>query len=320
MLANDLTQRLGISVPIVSAPMAGMAGGRLVAAVSSAGGLGMIGVGGAATAEQIKHEAAIAAAGGPYGIGLTAWILDTRPEQLDAALAASPALVSVSFGDYRPWVARLREAGITTATQVGDLDEALVAEDAGVDVLVVRGAEGGGHGMDSVATLPLLQQVLDRVLEVPVVAAGGIGTGRGLAAVLAAGAAGAWIGTAYLGCPETAGSPRARQRVIEAEETVYSRVFDVAQGLGWPERYGGRSLANRFTDRWAGQEAELADDPAAQRELAEARAVEDFDTAHIYAGQGVGLVTEQRPAADVTTAIADQAASLLSAGAPGKGP
>lgn len=300
MPSTALTDRLGAALPLVSAPMAGVAEGRLAAAVSSAGGIGMIGVGASATAEWIEHEAAVAAAARPYGIGLTAWILERRPEQVDAVVDLRPDLVSVSFGEYAPWVARLRDAGITTATQVGDLDEALAARDAGVDVIVARGSEGGGHGLNRVATLPLLQQVLGALPAVPVLAAGGIGTGRGVAAVLAAGAAGAWVGTAYLGCPETSAPPQARQRVLEADNTVYSRVFDVAQGLGWPERYGGRSLPNAFTDRWAGREAELADDQAARQQLVDARAAGDFDIAYIYAGQAVGLVTRERPAAEVT--------------------
>lgn len=310
MPSTALTRRLGAALPIVSAPMAGVAGGRLAAAVSAAGGIGMIGVGGSASAEWIAQEAAAAAKARPYGVGLTAWILERRPEQLDAVLDLRPDLVSVSFGEYAPWVARLRDSGLTTATQVGDLDEALAARDAGVDIIVARGAEGGGHGLNRVATLPLLQQVLEVVTDVPVLAAGGIATSRGVAAALAAGAAGVWVGTAYLGCPETTASPQARQRVFGASSTVYSRVFDVAQGLGWPERYGGRSLSNAFTDRWAGHEADLADDHAARQQLADARAAGDFDVAYIYAGQGVGLVTRERPAAEVTADLGADAGSL----------
>ena len=112
-------------------------------------------------------------------------------------MQAGPALVSLSFGDITPWVGRLREAGVIVATQVGDVDGALAAAGQGVDVIIARGAEAGGHGLDAVATLPLLQGVLDAV-HLPVLAAGGIVTARGLAAVLAAGAAGAWLGTALL--------------------------------------------------------------------------------------------------------------------------
>src|SRR6185437_8676039 len=130
------------------------------------------------------------------------------PEQFDATVSARPDLVSVSF-DYGSWIGRLRQAGIATATQIFDVESARAAAGLGVDLIVARGAEAGGHGRDAVATLPLLQGVLDAV-DVPVLAAGGIGTARGLAAVLAAGAAGAWIGTALLACPEGMNSAGAR--------------------------------------------------------------------------------------------------------------
>ena len=136
------------------------------------------------------EQADVAAAGGaPYGVGLMAWALERDPAQLDALLDpgpdVAPALVSVSFGRIEPYVDRLRAAGLRVAVQAGTVAEAVRAERAGADLVVARGAEGGGHGRDEVGTLPLLQGVLDRV-EVPVVAGGGIGTPRGLAAVLAA--------------------------------------------------------------------------------------------------------------------------------------
>jgi nitronate monooxygenase len=313
MLRTSLTDMLGVEVPVVGAPMAGVAGGRLAAAVTAGGGLGMIGVGSAARPEAVAAEAAKArSAGARFGIGLMAWALARRPEQFDAALEAGPALVSVSFGDAGPWLARLREAGIRSATQVGDAGEARAAADQGADLVVARGAEGGGHGRDAVATLPLLQEVLEAV-DVPVLAAGGVATGRGLAAVLAAGAAGAWVGTALLSCPEAASTPaaRARIRAAPATGTVYTRVFDIAQRIGWPPEYGGRALANDFTRRWAGREQELAGDEQARQRLAAARERDDYDTAYIYAGQGVGLVTAERPAAAVVRDLAAGAEDLL---------
>ena len=201
---------------------------------------------------------------------------------------------------------RLREAGLRVAVQAGNLEEALRAVDAGADLVVARGGEGGGHGRDEVATLPLLQTVLDHV-DVPVLAAGGVATARGLAAVLAAGAAGAWVGTALLGCVEASSSAEARRRLFAATDTgtSYGRVFDVGLRLGWPEEYGGRGLRNGFFDRWSDRLPELAGDDEAARELAEARAAEDYDTAYLYAGQGVGLLREERTAADVLRGFAD---------------
>ena len=223
-----------------------------------------------------------------------AWALAQDDALVDVIVAEAPALVSVSYGPYERWIAPLQDAGIVVATQAGTLEEAVAAEQAGVDVLVARGGEGGGHGRNDVATLPLLQAVLDAV-TVPVLAAGGIGTARGLAAVLAAGAAGAWVGTAFLACTEAATSAGARELLLAAvdTDTVYGRVFDVGQRLAWPPEYGGRALRNGFFDRWVGREAELAADDAAAAELRAARERGDFDVAGVYAGQGVSAAARR---------------------------
>jgi nitronate monooxygenase len=303
-----LTELLGLDVPIVQAPMAGVSDGRLAGAVSAAGALGMVGVGTSSTAAWVREQSAVAAqgAGGrPFGIGLMAWVLPGAPEQLDAVLDTRPAFASVSFGDLGPYVPALHEAGIVVGAQVGTLAEALQAEQAGVDVVVARGAEAGGHGRDTVATLPLLQRVLGRV-EVPVLAAGGISTARGLAAVLAAGAAGAWIGTAFAACPEAQTVDLARERLLAADETstVYGRVFDVGQRLAWPPEFGGRALRNGYFDQWVGREDELARDDAAHEAVVAARKQLDPDVAPIYAGQGVGELSRAQPAADVVHELA----------------
>ena len=317
MLRTWLTDTFGLNVPVIGAPMAGAGSGRLAAAVSGAGGLGMIGAGGTASPAWIAEQADIARAGGrSWGIGLMAWVLADHPEQLEAVIQARPSLVSVSFGPYADAVKALQDNGIRVATQVGTLTEARQAEDSAVDVVVARGGEGGGHGRNDVSTLTLLQQVLEEV-DVPVVAAGGIGTARGLAAVLAAGAAGAWVGTAFLACVEADTSPAARERLLEAggEDTAYGRVFDVGQRLGWPPEYGGRALRNAYFDRWEGREDELARDDAAAEELAAARGRGDLDVAYVYAGQGAGLLRRERTVAEVVSDLS-AAEDLLRRAAP----
>lgn len=304
-MVDGLTEQLGMTVPVVGAPMGGVAGGALAAAVSGAGALGCIGAGSTASADWIAEQAALAgAAGRPFGIGLLAWALDERPELLEATLAARPALVSVSYGRYQRWVPVLQAAGILVATQAGTVEEAREAERSGVDVVVARGGEGGGHGRAEVATLPLLQEVLEAV-RVPVLAAGGIVTARGLAAVLAAGAAGGWVGTAFIACTEALTSRPARARLLAATSTStrYGRVFDVGLRQPWPAEYGGRFLQNTFSDRWAGREAELVGDEQAVQQLRDATRSQDFDTAVLYAGQGVGLVREERGAAEVVAEL-----------------
>jgi nitronate monooxygenase len=274
-----LTEKLGLAVPVVQAPMAGVSAGRLAGAVSAAGALGMIGVGPAATGDWIRAEAAIAqehGGGRPFGVGLMAWVLPNAPDQLEAVLEVRPTLVCVSFGELGPHLRALQDAGLTVATQVGTLAEARAAEEAGVDLVVARGSEAGGHGRDAVATLPLLQRVLDEV-TVPVLAGGGISGPRGVAAVLAAGACGAWVGTAFITCPESQSTDLARERLLAADETstVYGRVFDVGQRAAWPVQFGGRALRNAYFDRWVGREAELAQDDGAHQEILDAR--RDFD-------------------------------------------
>lgn len=310
-----LMERFGVAVPVVGAPMAGTSGGALAGAISTAGGFGMIGAGNTASADWIREQGAIAAESGrPYGVGLMAWALSEKPEQLEAVLELKPALVSLSFGDYPQYVERLRDAGITVATQAGTLADAREAVAAGVDVLVARGGEGGGHGRNQVATLPLLQAILDEV-ELPVLAAGGISGARGLAAVLAAGAAGAWIGTAFLTCREAINSASARQQFIASDETStsYGTVFDQASRAGWPDEFGGRALRNPFFEQWQGREAELGADDAAHDEFMAGVRAGDVATAPLYAGQGVGALTGETTAAEVIQRFATADALLRKA-------
>jgi nitronate monooxygenase len=291
MLQTWLTDRFGLELPLISAPMGGAANGQFAAEVSRHGALGMVAAGTRATAEQIRQETAgLVGAVTSWGVGLIAWVAERRPELLETVAALAPPLVSISYGNYEPAVARLRAAGSMVTTQVGTLAEAYQAIEAGVDFLVIRGSEGGGHGRNEMTTLPLLQEVLDRV-EVPVVAAGGIGTARGLAAVLAAGAAGAWVGTAFLACPEITWSTESKKKVVAAGDgdTIYTRSFDIGLGLDWPVEFGGRALANEYSERWHGREEELSNLGPAP-EGAEAPT---------WAGQAVSLVDDLRTVAEV---------------------
>ena len=300
-----LTDTLHIEVPLVQAPMARVSDGPMAAAVSAAGALGMLAFGPSASAADVEEQARVAGVPGkPYGIGLMAWALERDGTALEAALATDAAVVAVSFGAFEVPLRRVHEAGKLVTTQVGTLAEARRAEAAGVDFVVARGREGGGHGRNDVSTLPLLQLVLDAV-DVPVLAAGGIATARGLTAVLAAGAAGAWVGTAFLGCRESSFPAAARQRLFAADDTAtaYGRVFDVAQRAAWPREYGGRALRNEFFDRWVGREDELAEDQAELDRYAAAQRSGDFDTAVVYAGQGAALLRAETTAAEVVAAF-----------------
>jgi nitronate monooxygenase len=157
VLSTPWSRQIGLRAPIVNAPMGGVAGGRLAAAVTAAGGLGMVGMGSAGSTPSLQSE--LQHVRGIFGIGLVDWVIRKEPGLLDSALAAQPVLLSVSFCTDWLWVDQAHDTGIVTATQVYDSGEAQRAQDAGVDVLVARGAEGGGHGDVKVATLPLLDAV-----------------------------------------------------------------------------------------------------------------------------------------------------------------
>lgn len=287
--------------------MGGAANASFAAAVSRSGALGMVAAGSRATADSVREQLTAAAKIGlPYGVGVLGWVVARNPEVIEAVIEAKPVLVSISYGGLEDHFDALRQAGIATATQVGTVEEARRAATQGVDVVVARGGEGGGHGRNEVATLPLLQEVLEAV-EVPVLAAGGIATARGLAAVLAAGAVGAWVGTAFLGCVETAWSEAARQSVLGAGDgdTIYTRAFDIGLKIDWPPEFGGRALRNRFSDKWHGDEAALASDEEAGQIMARAVSDQDMDVAPVWAGQSVSLVTKKRTVADVIAGFAE---------------
>ena len=316
MLSTQLTREWGLRHPLVLAPMAGVSGGRLAAAVASAGGLGFIGVGESATADWLDRAAAQAAAsGGVWGIGSVAWVLERQPGMLDHMLGLRPPVVALSFGDITPWARPVRAAGVRLAVQVRTRAEAETALAAGADALVAQGTEAGGH-TGFIGTLTILQVVLDAVGDrpVPVLAAGGVATGAAVAGALVMGAAGAWIGSAFSATQEADGSPARKERLLGATEndTVQTRVFDIALDAGYPAAAPGRALRNRFTGQWHGKEEDLAArQPQEFERLRQARAADDFDIYHVYAGQAIGLVGEVEPAAAVIGRLAADAEAAI---------
>lgn len=308
MLSTPWSRSFGLRVPIVNAPMGGVAGGRLADAVTEAGGLGMVGMGSDGTREALRTQ--LRHVRGRFGIGLVDWVMRDQAGLFEDALAAGPALLSVSFGTDWSWVDKAHAAGIPTVTQVYDGPGARRAVDAGVDIVVARGAEGGGHGEVRLGTLPLLDEVLDAV-SVPVLAGGGVASPRSLAAVLAAGASGAWVGTRLAACPEALSGDGSRRALIAARatDTAVTRAFDVARGRPWPARFPARVLANDFVARWTGHEDAL--DPPARDELAAAIADDDRRVAPVDAGEGVGMIRDDASVADVIDQMCTGASALL---------
>jgi len=315
VLTTEITRAWGVRYPLVSAPMAGVAGGALAGAVSAAGGLGMIGVGSTTPLDWIAGEAEVARAHGPFGIGLMSWAIDGRPELLDAVLAARPFAVSLSFGDFAAYAERARAAGVGVIGMVQDVATAERAIAAGVDALVAQGTDAGGH-TGAVGTLPLLQLVLPlgEAAGIPVLAAGGIATGRAIAGALAMGAAGAWVGTRFAATREALGSDAAKAAMLRARETdtVHTHVFDIVQRLPWPDEFPGRALQNAFTARWHGREAQLrADLDAVSERFEAARRRDDYTEAYVYAGQAVGLVHEIPSAGELVARLMAEAEAQL---------
>jgi nitronate monooxygenase len=318
-ITTALTRLLGITHPIILAPMGGVAGGKLAAAVSQAGGLGIIGGGygnpkAGYGGKDFMAEQFRAAGNAEIGVGYITWSLALFPELFDQALEHAPKAFFLSFGDEKPFAPRIKAAGITLICQVQDLDGAKRALDSGADIIVAQGTEAGGHGKAGRTTLTLTPAIVDIAGPVLVVAAGGISDGRGLAAALMLGAAGILVGTRFWATPEALGSDAAKRLLTEArgDDTLRTRVFDIIRELDWPEGYSGRAIANDFSRKWHGRESELEHNLASETEVywAAARAG-DTRKAVVFAGEGVDLIHDIKPAGEIVQSIAAEAERLL---------
>ena len=254
-LPTAVTRLLGVRHPVVLAPMGGSAGGALAAAVARGGGFGMLGAGDG-NRDWLAREVAIlrSGTGRPWGVGFLTWAIDVAA--IEAALEYGPRAVMLSFGDPAPYAERIRRAGALLMIQVTDRDEARRAVDLGADIIVAQGTEAGGHGARrGRSTLPFVPVVADLVAPVPVLAAGGIADGRGLAAALVLGAAGALLGTRFQATAEALADPAAAAAIVagDSEDTERSAVLDIVRGSAWPSRYTARTLAHPHLDRWRGR-------------------------------------------------------------------
>ena len=312
-LRTAFTELLGLRHPIALAPMGGSAGGALAAAVGNAGGLGLLG-GGNGNRNWLARELPIVTSGtrGPWGVGFQSWAVDRATVEL--ALESRPAAVMLSFGDPRPLAEPVRASGATLIIQVTSLDEARQALDLGAGVIVAQGTEAGGHGArHGWSTLAFVPVVVDLAAPVPVLAAGGIADGRGVAAALALGAAGALIGTRLLATAEALVDPEAKKAVAEGsgENTERSAVLDIARGSHWPREYIGRTLAHPFLDEWRDREDELAANPQARSDYQRGVASGEFPLLPVWASQAIDLITDLPPAAEVVARLAAQAEVAL---------
>jgi nitronate monooxygenase len=304
---------LGIEQPVVLAPMVDIP--ALAAAVSNAGGLGMMTLTWSADIGAVVRETAGLTAR-PFGGNLV--LTSDHHRDLDQALDAGLRIVSFFLGDPGSYVEAVHDAGGIVMHTVGSAEEARRAVGSGVDVIVAQGWEAGGHVGSTIATLPLVPAVVDAVTPVPVIAAGGIGDARGVAAVLALGAQAAWVGTRFLLAEEMPIHEDYRRRLIAAAETDpqwYPNLYDV----GWPDS-PHRALRNSTARAWEAAGcppddqrpgigdviAHLASGEAIVRYEGAPPMVGttgDIEALSMWAGQSVALVREPQSAAEIVTEL-----------------
>ena len=280
---------------------------ELVAAVSNAGGLGIIG-GLFRDADEVREEIRKVRelTSRPFGVNHVVSQID--PETFDVTLELRVPVLSLAWGRAGELVNRAHEAGIKVIHQVNTPEEAGQVASDGADVIVAQGTEGGGH-VGGMSTLPLVPQVVDVVNGVPVLAAGGIADGRGVAAVLMLGAQGALIGTRFLATPEASGRGHSKDVILNAlgSQTVASKFYDDVIGLRWPGALL-RTIRNPLLDRWAQRQQDWA--LAAEQirpSLQAALAAGDF----VIAGEAAGLIHDIVPAGELVARIAREAEELL---------
>jgi nitronate monooxygenase len=318
MLKTRLTALYGLGRPVVLAPMAaGAASGHLAAAVSEVGGLGLFGGIHPGGPEWVREQIRFvrSRADGRWGVGfITGWI-PRYEANFQTCLDEHAPILAFSFGDPSPYVARAKAAGAKVLCQVQTIESARAALGAGADVLVAQGNEAGGH-TGQLGTLPFLVQVLEMAGNTPVIASGGIATGRALAAVLAAGGEGAWIGTALLATHEAIEVSEAYKKCIvqsDGQDTVFTRVYDIMCDMRFPEGIAGRARINRVTREWHGRETEVRQRREELAALAPLPPLleRDPDVHPIWMGQSAGSVHGVRSVAEVIGELCDRAEQLL---------
>ena len=316
MLRTRFTELLGLGFPVMSAPMSNHSGGQLAAAVSEAGGLGTFGGTNELGPGWLRQQLALIRlrTDQPFGVGFITQRIGADPTNFETVLEERVPVVVFSFTDPQPWLSRAKDAGAFTICQVQSAELAELAVLAGADALLAQGNEAGGH-TGQMNLLPLLVGLVERYPEVPVLAAGGITSGRALAAVLAAGAQGASLGTALLATPDAVEVPEPfKERIIlsDGQDTAFTRLYDLLGDSPWPEGIAGRVYRNRLVREWDGRDADiLAHREELVTEVAAARAREDPEISSVYVGQGAGQVEEVRPAADVVRQICEDAERII---------
>jgi NAD(P)H-dependent flavin oxidoreductase YrpB (nitropropane dioxygenase family) len=314
-LRTRLCDLFNIDYPIVLGGMGSATSPELVAAVSNAGGLGTLGVS-SLPAEQMTSAIERIRALTNRTFGVNFLLFGVNDAAVEAALAQRPPVVSYAWAwsdqDLRPYVERAHAVGAKVTYMVSVVQDAVRAAEAGADVIVAQGSEGGGH-VGIMGTMPLVAMVVDAVSPVPVLAAGGIADGRGLAAALALGAEGVLLGTRFMATTEGPLHPNMKQAIVDSNghDTVLTEIPDLARGETWPGAFS-RAWRNTFIAEWSGREAELRRRRReVAQQVAEARATGDVQNTPLLFGQDAGLINDIVPAGDVVRRIADEAIHVI---------
>jgi NAD(P)H-dependent flavin oxidoreductase YrpB (nitropropane dioxygenase family) len=327
MLRTPLCDLLEIEVPIITAPMGpNITSLELAAAVSNAGGLGLISFGGyppPLLRQEIRRLRDLTSK--PFGVNL---LLEFPIEEhFEVCVQEQVPVVSFFWGDPSSYVERAHAAGLKVIDQVGSVEAAQRSARAGVDVIIAQGVEAGGHVAGQVTTMVLVPRVVEVVAPTPVVAAGGIADARGLVAALALGAEGIVLGTRLLATPEAAAHPLYKQKILAAteEDTVRTTLF----GYGWPNA-PHRTLRTAFVNEWLEQEARGSEQRADEPIIGETvfggqrvpvlrfmgfppstNATGDIESMGLLAGQSVGLVREIKPAEVIIEELVEGARQIV---------
>lgn len=331
MLTTDLCRQLGVQLPIWNAGMGGgLAGPALAAAVSNAGGFGVLGMGGLpepVVREQIRELRQLT--DGPFGVNIILPLLGGDDSPIECCLSERVPVLVLFWGDPAPYVDRAHAAGTKVVVQAGSVDEARAAAAAGVDAVMIQGVEAGGHVRSTTSLSILLPAVVDAVAPLPVIAAGGIADGRGVAAALSLGAQAVSLGTRFLCSDESRAAYKDRVVAASAEDTYFTKLFDIE----WPDA-AHRVLRNTIVRDW-----EAAGSPASGQRPGEGeisgrmpvggQMVElprysvfmpmegfegDLDSSVLYCGESCSLVNEVKPAAEIVRTLAADAEAVRKSG------
>ena len=316
MIQTRVCNLLNIEHPIAIGGMGSVFSPNLVSAVSAAGGLGAMGCH-RLPSRQIIDATAEIRSGTDKPFALNFLLFDFNEECFQTALDLAPPVVAFAWSrpedDLKHYFNRAHDIGAKVTYMVGCVEDAVRGAESGADVIIAQGYDGGGH-VHQIATLPLVPMVVDKVAPVPVLAAGGIADGRGLAAALALGAEGVLLGTRFLASEESPLHENFKQAIVDSDgqDTVLTEIPDIAQATVWP---GGMSRAkrNRFIRRWAGRELELRRHQAeALTNLRQARIEGDIEEAPLSMGQDAGLIEEVLPAGEIVRGLVTEAEEVLS--------